>query len=48
MKKCENCGSYIKSKSNKTKYCPSCAKEIEKENTKIRVRKYRELHNITK
>lgn len=31
IKKCESCGDYIKQKSNKTKYCPSCAKEKELE-----------------
>ncbi|WP_399548898.1 zinc finger domain-containing protein [uncultured Clostridium sp.] len=40
-KKCEKCGSYIKSKSNKTKYCPSCAKEIKKEQDRIADKKYK-------
>lgn len=32
IKKCGNCGDYIKQKSNKTKYCKECAREIEKKN----------------
>ncbi|EQC1535425.1 hypothetical protein [Clostridium botulinum] len=28
IKKCDNCGDYIKQKSNKSKYCLSCAREI--------------------
>ena len=32
IKKCEGCKILIKSKSNKQKYCPRCAKEIHKQN----------------
>lgn len=43
--KCENCNKLIKKTCNKTKYCKECAKEIERiqerENAKIRMRKYR-------
>ncbi|HCL4447308.1 TPA: hypothetical protein N2D16_002913 [Clostridium botulinum] len=39
-KQCEVCGKFIKKKSNKTKYCPSCAREIEKENHKKRNKKW--------
>ena len=28
IKKCDNCNLLIKSKSNRTKYCKECAKEI--------------------
>ncbi|MBV4448885.1 hypothetical protein KM792_04280 [Clostridium tyrobutyricum] len=31
IKKCEGCKILIKSKSNKQKYCPRCAKEMELE-----------------
>lgn len=31
VKRCENCGDYIKQKSNKTKYCDRCKKEIRKQ-----------------
>lgn len=44
---CINCGKQIKTKSNKTKYCPKCAKEIEKENIRKRVQKYRKSKNVT-
>ena len=49
IKKCDNCNLLIKSKSNKIKYCKQCAKEIEKENVRKRVQKYRILHkDVTK
>lgn len=34
VKKCENCGKYIKAKNNKTKYCDECAKKIKLEQTR--------------
>lgn len=27
---CKNCGAFVKRRSNNTKYCPSCAKEVKK------------------
>lgn len=37
---CEVCGVLTEIKSNRTKYCRGCAREIEKENGKIRFRKW--------
>lgn len=42
---CEKCGILIEKKSNKTKYCPSCAKEIKLENDR---RIQRERYNSRK
>jgi arsenate reductase-like glutaredoxin family protein len=39
---CSECGVLIERKSNVTKYCEDCANNMEKENTKTRVRKHRE------
>ena len=44
--KCQRCGRMIKqSKTKPKKYCEECAQEVEKENTKERVRRYRERCN---
>ena len=44
--KCQRCGRMIKqSKTRPKKYCEECAKEAEKENTRERVRRYREKCN---
>lgn len=44
--KCQRCGRIIKqSKTKPKKYCEECAKEAERENTKARVRRYREKCN---
>jgi len=45
---CEVCGDLINQSNNKTKYCPDCAKEIEKENWVKRKRKQRNKDNVTK
>ena len=42
MIRCMNCGKPIKVTSNNRKYCPKCWKEIEREQTKERVRRFRE------
>ena len=50
IKKCESCGCLRKIKSKydgSSKYCDVCAKEKEREMTKERVKKYRELNNVT-
>ncbi|NFH40707.1 hypothetical protein FC977_13660 [Clostridium sporogenes] len=41
---CEICGKRIEETSNSKKYCTNCAKEIEKEKTRKRVKKYRSKH----
>jgi hypothetical protein len=41
VKKCEYCGGFYKSKSNRAKYCKTCRQEIEKANATERKRKQR-------
>jgi hypothetical protein len=44
--RCQKCNRLIKqSKTKPRKYCEECAKEVEKENTRERVRRYREKCN---
>ena len=44
--RCQKCNRIIKqSKTKPKKYCEECAKEVEKENTRERVRRYREKCN---
>lgn len=44
--KCQRCGKMIKqSKTKPKKYCEECAQEVERENTRERVRRYREKCN---
>ena len=44
--RCQRCGRLIKqSKTKPRKYCEECAKEVEKEHTRERVRRYREKCN---
>lgn len=42
-KRCEVCGKMIKKTSNKVKYCKECKEISDRENTKERVKKYRNL-----
>jgi len=42
--KCEKCEKIIKTKANNQKYCTDCWKEVNKEQTKLRVQKYRECN----
>lgn len=39
-------GDYIKQKSNKTKYCTSCARVVEREKTRKRVEKHRNKNKM--
>lgn len=45
---CECCKRPVKRTGNKIKYCLECSKEIEKNNTKLRVEKHRKNKNVTK
>ncbi|NFQ02751.1 hypothetical protein FDF18_06395 [Clostridium sporogenes] len=43
---CENCGDYIKQKSNKTKYCDRCKKEKQLEWQRQSMKKLRSSKNV--
>ena len=46
-KHCQVCGKLIELTGNKKKYCDECAKEVEKNNAKLRKRKQRnKCHEI--
>ena len=47
--RCEKCGRMIKhSKTKPRKYCEECGKDVERENNRDRVRRYRERCHTTK
>lgn len=46
-KQCSICGRMFKAKSNRSKYCEECAREIEAKNAVIRKRKQRDNKNVT-
>ena len=46
-KQCEKCGKLVKITNNRVKYCKTCYKKINEEDAKNRMKKYREVENVT-